>query len=158
MQNWGIFSFVATSSITDYDADLNDFFTFLIKEKGLSASQYITAVQGGTEPFTGSSVTLTSTDFSMKVLTGGKVVSTTSSKPVASSTSTKAPVTTSRVPVTTSKAVPTTSKAPSASASASSPSTGGACGSAYSQCGGKSFSGSTCCTCPFSRFSLFHAC
>ncbi|KAF8588001.1 glycoside hydrolase family 12 protein [Ramaria rubella] len=55
--NWEVFSFVSASGdITDFNADLNDFFTYLISDQGVSASQFVQAIQTGTEPFTGSAV------------------------------------------------------------------------------------------------------
>ncbi|ORY57683.1 concanavalin A-like lectin/glucanase domain-containing protein, partial [Leucosporidium creatinivorum] len=149
VQNWDIYSFVAPSPITSYDGDLNDFNAYIIKNGGVSSSQYLTAVQAGTEPFTGSAVTFTTTAYSAKVVSGGEVisstsassVSSTSSKAVSSSTTVKTSTTTAKAASTTTTKAPSTTVASSSSASASS----GACGSAYSQCGGQGFSGSSCC-------------
>ncbi|KAA1470417.1 endocellulase [Dentipellis sp. KUC8613] len=53
--NWEVFSFVSsTGNINDFNVDLNDFFKYLISEQGVSSSQYLQAIQTGTEPFTGS--------------------------------------------------------------------------------------------------------
>ena len=50
-----VYSFVAESTVTDFSGDLLEFFTYLQKNQGLSSDQYLTHVQAGTEPFTGSS-------------------------------------------------------------------------------------------------------
>lgn len=53
--NWNVFSFVTESgNINNFSADLKDFFNFLVKNHGVSSSQYLQSVQSGTEPFTGS--------------------------------------------------------------------------------------------------------
>lgn len=67
--NWEVLSFVsATGDLTDFNVDLNDFFKYLIAEQGVSASQYLQAVQTGTEAFTGSAV-LNIVSFSVSVRT-----------------------------------------------------------------------------------------
>ncbi|KAI0738879.1 endocellulase [Daedaleopsis nitida] len=59
--NWQVLSFVsADGDITDFNADLKVFFDYLVQQQGVSASQYIQAIQSGTEPFTGSANLLTS--------------------------------------------------------------------------------------------------
>ncbi|KAJ6080291.1 hypothetical protein N7467_010044 [Penicillium canescens] len=50
-----VYSFVASSTVTNFSGDLLDFFTYLEKNQGLSSSLYLTHVQAGTEPFTGTS-------------------------------------------------------------------------------------------------------
>jgi len=50
-----VYSFVATSEATDFSGDLLEFFTYLIDNEGFSSSQYITTLEAGTEPFTGTS-------------------------------------------------------------------------------------------------------
>ncbi|KAH9483357.1 Xyloglucan-specific endo-beta-1,4-glucanase A [Psilocybe cubensis] len=53
--NWRVFSFVSASgNINNFSADLNPFFQYLIKNQGVSGSQYVQSIQAGTEPFTGS--------------------------------------------------------------------------------------------------------
>ncbi|CAG8925613.1 unnamed protein product [Penicillium salamii] len=49
-----VYSFVAESTVTDFSGDLLKFFTYLEQNQGLSSNQYLTHVQAGTEPFTGS--------------------------------------------------------------------------------------------------------
>ncbi|ETW74780.1 glycoside hydrolase family 12 protein [Heterobasidion irregulare TC 32-1] len=59
--NWEVLSFVSTDgNIQDFDADLNDFFQYLIDEQGVSSSQFVQAIQTGTEPFTGAANLVTS--------------------------------------------------------------------------------------------------
>ncbi|KAJ5996184.1 hypothetical protein N7522_007844 [Penicillium canescens] len=50
-----VYSFVASSTVTNFSGDMLDFFTYLEKNQGLSSSLYLTHVQAGTEPFTGTS-------------------------------------------------------------------------------------------------------
>ncbi|KAI0800182.1 concanavalin A-like lectin/glucanase domain-containing protein [Fomes fomentarius] len=67
--NWDVFSFItAEGDITDFDADLNDFFQYLVNQQGVAKTQYIQAIQAGTEPFTGTA-DLVSTHFSVNVST-----------------------------------------------------------------------------------------
>ncbi|KAI5479670.1 hypothetical protein MNV49_003180 [Pseudohyphozyma bogoriensis] len=94
-----VYSFVATEEIAKYDADLMQFFTYLINNEGVSSAQYLTGVQAGTEPFTGSA-TLEVAAFSAYVVHGD--FSTSSSSLAASSTSTAS--STTQVETTTSAA------------------------------------------------------
>jgi xyloglucan-specific endo-beta-1,4-glucanase len=48
-----VFSFVASSTITNFDGDLLEFLTYLTDNQGVSTSLYATSLQAGTEPFTG---------------------------------------------------------------------------------------------------------
>ncbi|KAH9889890.1 endocellulase [Cubamyces lactineus] len=58
--NWQVLSFVsADGDITDFNADLKDFFDFIVQNEGVSSSQFVQAIQTGTEPFTGSASLLT---------------------------------------------------------------------------------------------------
>ncbi|KAI8986251.1 concanavalin A-like lectin/glucanase domain-containing protein [Trametes punicea] len=67
--NWDVFSFItAEGDITDFNADLNVFFQYLINEQGVAKTQYLQAIQSGTEPFTGSA-NLVITNFSVDVST-----------------------------------------------------------------------------------------
>ncbi|KAF7296104.1 Xyloglucan-specific endo-beta-1,4-glucanase A [Mycena kentingensis (nom. inval.)] len=53
--NWQVISFVsAAGDIKAFTADLNAFFTYLIQQQGVAPTQFIQAIQAGTEPFTGS--------------------------------------------------------------------------------------------------------
>ncbi|KAG6865660.1 hypothetical protein C0991_000579 [Blastosporella zonata] len=76
--NWEVFSFVVTSQVNSFSADLNVFFRtwlvhfqpllnltfglveYLIANQGVAGSQYVQAIQAGTEPFTGSANLVTS--------------------------------------------------------------------------------------------------
>ncbi|KAI0671215.1 endocellulase [Trametes maxima] len=58
--NWEVLSFVsADGDLTDFNADLKDFFDYIVQEQGVSSSQFVQAIQTGTEPFTGSASLLT---------------------------------------------------------------------------------------------------
>ncbi|KIJ49412.1 glycoside hydrolase family 12 protein [Sphaerobolus stellatus SS14] len=55
--NWEVLSFVsANGDITNFNADLNDFFKYLVSSQGVASSQFVQAIQTGTEPFTGSAI------------------------------------------------------------------------------------------------------
>jgi len=63
-----VYSFVASSEITNFSGDLLDFFDFLTSSEGFpSTSQYLNTVQAGTEPFIGTSAVLTVSSFSVAV-------------------------------------------------------------------------------------------
>ncbi|THU92951.1 glycoside hydrolase family 12 protein [Dendrothele bispora CBS 962.96] len=63
---WTVFSFVAQSEITNFNADLLPFFTFLSANHGLSTSQFLVQAQAGTEPFEGSA-TLSTAAYSISI-------------------------------------------------------------------------------------------
>ncbi|KAI5475695.1 glycoside hydrolase family 12 protein [Pseudohyphozyma bogoriensis] len=168
VQNWNIFSFVASSEITSFDEDLMEFFTYLINNEGVASSQFLTGVQAGTEPFTGSA-TLEVSAYSASIVTGGSASSSSSSVEAASSSTTTSVKTTTTavaaVSSTSSKAVTTSSSSSSkaattttssavrsssttsksAAATTTSASSGTCSNALYEQCGGQSFTGSTCC-------------
>ncbi|KAI0311186.1 concanavalin A-like lectin/glucanase domain-containing protein, partial [Amylostereum chailletii] len=53
--NWEVISFVsAAGDINSFNADLKDFFDYIVANHGVASSQYVQAIQTGTEPFTGS--------------------------------------------------------------------------------------------------------
>ncbi|KAI1789967.1 endocellulase [Ganoderma leucocontextum] len=53
--NWQVLSFVSQDGdITNFNADLKEFFDYIVQNQGVSSSQYVQAIQTGTEPFTGS--------------------------------------------------------------------------------------------------------
>ncbi|KAI1811517.1 family 12 glycosyl hydrolase [Poronia punctata] len=62
-----VFSFVASSQITDFSGDLTEFLSYLGENNGLETSQYLTSVGAGTEPFTGSDAVLTTTAYQVSV-------------------------------------------------------------------------------------------
>jgi len=67
--NWEVLSFVsAKGEIRDFDVDLNKFFQYLIQTQGVNSTQYLQAIQTGTEPFVGSAY-LNIESFSVDVIT-----------------------------------------------------------------------------------------
>ncbi|CAI4220265.1 unnamed protein product [Parascedosporium putredinis] len=62
-----VISFVATSSITNFNGDLNQFLTYLTTKQGVSSSLYATKLQAGTEPFTGSNAVLKTSAYRISV-------------------------------------------------------------------------------------------
>ena len=62
-----VYSFVASSTVQNYNGDLNDFFKYLTSKQGVPTNYYITSLQAGTEPFTGSNVVLTTSEYSISV-------------------------------------------------------------------------------------------
>jgi xyloglucan-specific endo-beta-1,4-glucanase len=62
-----VYSFVATSTIASYSGDLMDFFDYLTSNEGVPSSYYITSLQAGTEPFTGSGAVFTTSAYSLTV-------------------------------------------------------------------------------------------
>ena len=65
--NMEVYSFVASSTTESFSADLVDFINYLVDNQGLSSSQYLTHVQAGTEPFTGTDASLTVSTYSVSV-------------------------------------------------------------------------------------------
>jgi len=64
-----VYSFLPPSgtTITNFNADLKVFLTYLVNSQGLSSSQYLTTAQAGTEPTSGNSVTLTTSSYSLVI-------------------------------------------------------------------------------------------
>lgn len=62
-----VYSFVPTETITSFSGDMMDFFNYLVDNEGVSDSYYITSLQAGTEPFTGSDAVFTTTAYSLTV-------------------------------------------------------------------------------------------
>ncbi|KAA8648521.1 hypothetical protein EYZ11_012884 [Aspergillus tanneri] len=62
-----VFSFVAQSAMETFSADLVEFLTYLQGHQGLSSSQYLTHVQAGTEPFSGSDAMMSVSSFTVSV-------------------------------------------------------------------------------------------
>lgn len=120
-----VFSFVASSNVNNFSGDLNLFLKYLATNNGLSSSQYLVVLQGGTEPFTGSNVVLTTSKYSVALNTGATATSTT-----------RTSTTTTRTSTTT-----------TASSSGTAP--------IYGQCGGQNWTGPTTCasgsTCVYSN-------
>ncbi|KAL4953742.1 xyloglucan-specific endo-beta-1,4-glucanase A [Aspergillus filifer] len=65
--NMEVYSFVASSTTKSFSADLVDFINYLVDNQGLPSSQYLTHVQAGTEPFTGTDASLTVSTYSVSV-------------------------------------------------------------------------------------------
>ncbi|PIL34912.1 hypothetical protein GSI_02699 [Ganoderma sinense ZZ0214-1] len=83
--NWDVFSFItAEGDITNFNSDLNAFFQYLVNNQGVAKTQYLQAIQAGTEPFTGSA-DLVISNFSVAVSTVGASTSTSSSSSSSSS-------------------------------------------------------------------------
>jgi xyloglucan-specific endo-beta-1,4-glucanase len=60
-----VYSFVASSAVNSFSANLKDFFNYLSSNQGYPAnSQYLITYQFGTEPFTGSGATFTVSNWS----------------------------------------------------------------------------------------------
>lgn len=64
--NMTVYSFVASSTTTNFSGDMLDFLKYLQSNQGLSSGLYLVDVQAGTEPFTGSA-TLTVSSYSAAV-------------------------------------------------------------------------------------------
>lgn len=62
-----VYSFVAESETTSFSGDLMDFFNYLSSNQGFPTSQYLTTVEAGTEPFTGTNAVLTVSSYSVAV-------------------------------------------------------------------------------------------
>ncbi|KAI1175110.1 family 12 glycosyl hydrolase [Nemania sp. FL0916] len=62
-----VFSFVASSQVTNFSGDLKAFLTYLATNNGMSTSQYVTSLGAGTEPFVGSNAVLTTSAYSVTV-------------------------------------------------------------------------------------------
>ncbi|CAO3671491.1 unnamed protein product [Umbelopsis vinacea] len=62
-----VYSFVAESTVNNLSGDLMTFIKFLESKSLISSSQYLTVVQAGTEPFTGSNARLKVTKYSATV-------------------------------------------------------------------------------------------
>ncbi|KAH8599780.1 glycoside hydrolase family 12 protein [Bisporella sp. PMI_857] len=62
-----VFSFVASSQVTSFSADINLFLTYLRSSQGLPASQYLQSIGAGTETFTGSNAVFTASQYSIVV-------------------------------------------------------------------------------------------
>lgn len=62
-----VYSFVATEAVTSFSGDMMDFFGYLVDNEGVSDANYITSLQAGTEPFTGSDCVFSTTAYSISV-------------------------------------------------------------------------------------------
>ncbi|KAF2444376.1 glycoside hydrolase family 12 protein [Karstenula rhodostoma CBS 690.94] len=62
-----VYSFVASKNNGNFNGDLNLFFKYLTSSQGVPSSYYITSLQAGTEPFTGSNVVFKTSAYSISV-------------------------------------------------------------------------------------------
>ncbi|TGO14886.1 hypothetical protein BTUL_0047g00480 [Botrytis tulipae] len=62
-----VYSFVASSTVNKFSGDLKTFLTYLTSSQGYPASQFLTTIQAGTEPFTGSNAVFKTTAYSVSL-------------------------------------------------------------------------------------------
>ncbi|KAK7744994.1 hypothetical protein SLS53_003228 [Cytospora paraplurivora] len=62
-----VYSFVATDTVESFSGDVLDFLSYLVDNEGVSDSYYITSLQAGTEPFTGSDAVFSTSAYSLTV-------------------------------------------------------------------------------------------
>lgn len=62
-----VYSFVAHKTTTSFSADLKTFLTYLVNNEGLPSSQYLKTLEFGTEPFTGTDVTMKVSSYTVQV-------------------------------------------------------------------------------------------
>lgn len=65
--NVNVFSFVAKKTVNSFKGDMVEFFSYLTKNQGVAASNYITSLQAGTEPFSGENAVFTTSAYSISV-------------------------------------------------------------------------------------------
>ncbi|KAF8155784.1 endocellulase [Crassisporium funariophilum] len=67
-KTWQVLSFVLDGGdVMNYNADLKDFFDYLVAKQGVPSTQHVQSVQAGTEPFTGSAKLMT-TNYSVSII------------------------------------------------------------------------------------------
>ncbi|KAF9009570.1 concanavalin A-like lectin/glucanase domain-containing protein [Cyathus striatus] len=59
VKTWTVFSFVASTEIMNFNADLKPFLNYLTSNQSVPSSHYLVQAQAGTEPFIGSATFLT---------------------------------------------------------------------------------------------------
>ena len=62
-----VFSFVAPSQVDNFNGDLMDFMNYLVQNQGLSNSQILQTINAGTEPFSGSNVKFSTSNYEISV-------------------------------------------------------------------------------------------
>ncbi|KAF5879368.1 putative xyloglucan-specific endo-beta glucanase precursor protein [Botrytis fragariae] len=62
-----VYSFVASSTVNSFSGDLKTFLTYLTSSQAYPSSQYLTTIQAGTEPFTGSNAVFKTTAYSVSL-------------------------------------------------------------------------------------------
>lgn len=83
-----VYSFVASSQITSFTADLKLFFAYLASSQGYPTSQYLLSIGAGTEPFTGTSAVLSVSAYSVVInLSSGTGTATTTGSSSTTTTS-----------------------------------------------------------------------
>lgn len=65
--SWTVFSFVSKNEINEFSGDINEFFTYLIDNEGVSSSYYIQTIGAGTEAFTGSDAWFTVSPYTISL-------------------------------------------------------------------------------------------
>ena len=66
---WTVYSFVATSQVTNFSGDIMNFLNYLINNDGLPSSYYLQTIGAGTEAFTGSSAWFTVSPYTIQLNT-----------------------------------------------------------------------------------------
>ncbi|OJT02178.1 Xyloglucan-specific endo-beta-1,4-glucanase A [Trametes pubescens] len=118
--NWDVFSFItAEGDITDFRADLADFFQYLVDQQGVAKTQFVQAIQVGTEPFTGAAELVT-TNFSVDISTTADQSTSASPSPTPSPTSSQASVSGTPTASSASSKAGTSSAVPSSNTTVSS--------------------------------------
>ncbi|EMF15689.1 glycoside hydrolase family 12 protein [Sphaerulina musiva SO2202] len=62
-----VFSFVARQQVKSFNADIKQFFQYLVKAQGYKDSQYLISAGAGTEPFEGTNAVFTTTKYSFSI-------------------------------------------------------------------------------------------
>ncbi|KAM0814173.1 putative Xyloglucan-specific endo-beta-1,4-glucanase A [Seiridium cardinale] len=63
-----VYSFVATSPVYSFSGDVKAFFDYLTAYQKVPSNYYVTSLQAGTEPFSGSNVAFTTSAYKMSVV------------------------------------------------------------------------------------------
>jgi xyloglucan-specific endo-beta-1,4-glucanase len=72
-------AFVSSTNVTSFSGDILDFLNYLATNNGFPTSQYLNVLQGGTEAFVGTSVTLSTSQYSIALNVGEASTSTSTS-------------------------------------------------------------------------------
>ncbi|KAH6654818.1 concanavalin A-like lectin/glucanase domain-containing protein [Truncatella angustata] len=62
-----VYSFVASSPVYSFSGDVKKFLTYLTSKQGVDANSWVTHLQAGTEPFTGSNVVFTTSSYKLTI-------------------------------------------------------------------------------------------
>lgn len=63
-----VFSFVASEEVNSFEADIVEFFDYLVQEQGYNDSQFLISAGAGTEPFEGTNAVFTTTKYSYAIV------------------------------------------------------------------------------------------